>query len=637
MMQAIRDHATGTAAKILFGLIILSFGGWGASDYFNSASRNNVAGSVNKQEISRQMLDQEFNQLMTQYAGQDLTPEQTQAIRMEAFNTIVNRMVLSQTIQQLGLMAGPLEIATTIKENPVFKENNVFSRAKYDLLLKQNNMNTAQYESTLSRDIALQHLLRAISDSSPMPEGAFSELVAIKNSQRDIKIAYFDLKDNLSQITVTPEEIKKEFEANTQRYRQPERVKLSYVEISNATAKANIEVSEADIKTYFEANQAKFSTPERREATQLMIIPNKTVTNALAIEKLNEYRAAIKKGTLTFDEAIADLNKNNQFEISTGSLGELARGAVGDDKIDAVIFSTATNELSPVFESALGIHLVKVLKIVPAETKTLAEATPSIIETIKQAKAEKAFLDLQEKFQTLLEATPDDLNTVASGLGTQVLETDWLNIKEASGILKNNDILLAVLSDELMQQGKVSPPIAVGTDSALAVKILKHEAERSLTLEEASLQIEDTLKRDKALQNITERAVALQTEIQNDPAQFEALATKANASFTEFTGITSAEINGKSQLISTALIKGFNTVAPAPEQTKVIIADSSSEGISVVAVSNVIAGKVADLNTQQAESIKDQVHDMISFAEYNAYLNSIKKKSNVMINNIDNQ
>lgn len=637
MMQAIRDHATGTAAKILFGLIILSFGGWGASDYFNSASRNNVAGSVNKQEISRQMLDQEFNQLMTQYAGQDLTPEQTQAIRMEAFNTIVNRMVLSQTIQQLGLMAGPLEIATTIKENPVFKENNVFSRAKYDLLLKQNNMNTAQYESTLSRDIALQHLLRAISDSSPMPEGAFSELVAIKNSQRDIKIAYFDLKDNLSQITVTPEEIKKEFEANTQRYRQPERVKLSYVEISNATAKANIEVSEADIKTYFEANQAKFSTPERREATQLMIIPNKTVTNALAIEKLNEYRAAIKKGTLTFDEAIADLNKNNQFEISTGSLGELARGAVGDDKIDAVIFSTATNELSPVFESALGIHLVKVLKIVPAETKTLAEATPSIIETIKQAKAEKAFLDLQEKFQTLLEATPDDLNTVASGLGTQVLETDWLNIKEASGILKNNDILLAVLSDELMQQGKVSPPIAVGTDSALAVKILKHEAERSLTLEEASLQIEDTLKRDKALQNITERAVALQTEIQNDPAQFEALATKANASFTEFTGITSAEINGKSQLISTALIKGFNTVAPAPEQTKVIIADGSSEGISVVAVSNVIAGKVADLNTQQAESIKDQVHDMISFAEYNAYLNSIKKKSNVMINNIDNQ
>ncbi len=637
MMQAIRDHATGTAAKILFGLIIVSFGGWGASDYFNSASRNNVVGSVNKQEIPRQMLDQEFNQLMTRYAGQDLTPEQTQAIRMEAFNTIVNRIVLSQTIQQLGLMAGPVEIATTIKENPMFKENNVFNRAKYDQLLKQNNMNATQYESSLSQDLALQHLLRAISDSSPMPEGAFSELVAIKNSQRDIKIANFELKDNLDQITITPEEIKQEFEKNNSNYRQPERVKLSYIEISSAAAKANVEVSEAEIKTYFEANQAKFSTPERRESTQLMIIPNKTATSEQAFEKLNEYRVAIEKGTLTFDEAIDDLNKNTQFEISTGSLGELARGAVGDDKIDDAIFSTAEGALSPVFESALGIHLLKVVKISPADTKALADATPSIIETIKQTKAEKAFLDLQEKFQALLEATPDDLNTVATGLGTKVLETDWLNIKEAAGILKNNDILLAVLSDELMNQGKVSPPIAVGTDSAFAVKILKHEAERSLTLEEASVQIENTLKRSKALQKISELALALQKEIESDPAQFEVLATKANATFTAFTGISSSEINGKSQLTSAALIAGFNTVAPEENKTKVLIADGSSEGISVVAVSNVIPGKVADLNPQQAESIKDQVHSMMTIAEYNAYLNSIKKKADVVMKNLEAQ
>ncbi|GBU09903.1 peptidyl-prolyl cis-trans isomerase D [Gammaproteobacteria bacterium] len=633
MMQSIRDHAKGTAAKILFGLIIVSFAGWGASSYFTSGSSDGVAGIVNGQEVSAQALDNRFDQLMSNYIGKDLSDEQRNALKKQAFDEIATQIIVAQTVANLGLAGGSTQVAEYIRDNPEFKTNNVFSRELYDSFLNMNRISAANYEMSIRQEIARGHLIESLANTSVFGDTSFAEFIAHSQSKRDLTIANFYLDDVINDISVDKDEIKAEFEQNSAKYHQAERVKLSYVEIDRGSISDINDITDAQIEEYFVKNKAKYTTTERRNSTQIMLEAVKDSDKPKLLALLNNYREQILKGEQSFESVVKLLEEDKTLQIVSGELGVLAQGAVGNDLIDKVLFNTAIGDISPAFDSGFGLHILKVIDIKAASVTDLADVRASIIDELKKNKIDDDFFMLQQKLQTQLELSSDDLPELAKVLNQDIKESEWLDLNTEEGMLQNPDILQAVKSEELMLQGKVSPAIADGENKALALKILRHEAARALTLEEATNKIEKDLKTKKGLALILASAESLQEKVRLAPDQFEALATAANAKYHIFKGISKQNVELKDNLTSQAISTGF-TVPSLTQEAIFMLSTESEEGVSLIEVSNIELGKVADLDPQIQAIFKQQLGRMQSDAEIDAYILSLKDRSSIVIKDL---
>src|SRR5260221_3814998 len=95
MMESLRNAAKNWVAKVLLGLLAVSFGVWGIQDVFRGYHAAALA-TVGDVEISSNEFDRAFNRQLQLYAkqtGQNLTPD-------EARKLGIDRQVLDGLIQQ---------------------------------------------------------------------------------------------------------------------------------------------------------------------------------------------------------------------------------------------------------------------------------------------------------------------------------------------------------------------------------------------------------------------------------------------------------------------------------------------------------------------------------------------------------
>lgn len=120
-------------------------------------------------------------------------------------------------------------------------------------------------------------------------------------------------------------------------------------------------VSIDQARAFYEANQASFRAQERSTVSHISIgLPKNAYAGAVARahERLNTLRARIDSGE-SFDE-VARKASAEEDGIQSGMLGPIERGTLAQE-LDAMAFSLPLNELSSVFRSSLGVHILKVL------------------------------------------------------------------------------------------------------------------------------------------------------------------------------------------------------------------------------------------------------------------------------------
>lgn len=120
-------------------------------------------------------------------------------------------------------------------------------------------------------------------------------------------------------------------------------------------------VSVDQARAFFEANRASFRAQERSTVSHISIgLPKNAYTGAVARahERLNTLRARIDSGE-SFDE-VARTASAEEDGIQSGMLGPIERGTLARE-LEEMAFTLPLNELSSVFRSSLGVHIVRVL------------------------------------------------------------------------------------------------------------------------------------------------------------------------------------------------------------------------------------------------------------------------------------
>ncbi|MCZ6743337.1 MAG: SurA N-terminal domain-containing protein, partial [Alphaproteobacteria bacterium] len=171
MLQVLRKQAGSWVAKILLGLLILSFAVWGIGDIF-FGERDPVVAKVGGVKITSSELNREFRRELARVSpmfGGRLDREQAKQLGLldGALEGLINRVVFSLGTRDLGVAVSEELVRRTIRANPAFHDDRGrFDRRLFSNVLFQNNLTEDLYVSMIMEDLARSQLISAVASLS---------------------------------------------------------------------------------------------------------------------------------------------------------------------------------------------------------------------------------------------------------------------------------------------------------------------------------------------------------------------------------------------------------------------------------------------------------------------------------------
>jgi foldase protein PrsA len=143
--------------------------------------------------------------------------------------------------------------------------------------------------------------------------------------------------------------------------------------ILDAALAKEVTVTPAEIKAEFQKDHAMYDTPETVTARHILV-------PSLALAQKIE--ADLKSG-----QSFASLAKQYSTDPGSkdkgGDLGSFRRGQMVP-AFDKYAFSAPIGQISPPIKSPFGYHIIQVESRQPAQRASLASATPQITDTLRQ-------------------------------------------------------------------------------------------------------------------------------------------------------------------------------------------------------------------------------------------------------------
>jgi peptidyl-prolyl cis-trans isomerase D len=175
-LQGLRNASEQTWAKLLMGVLIFSFVGWGAASWLlGETSVNNSLIRIGGETVSVSDFEMERGRQLAQISKemqrQIYSDKKTQGyFNQQIIANMATRMMLEQHAENLGLVVSPTAVANIIKSSPEFWEDGAFSTDKFDAVLDMNRITEKYFADTLRRQELREMLLGSLNTNLPVPD-----------------------------------------------------------------------------------------------------------------------------------------------------------------------------------------------------------------------------------------------------------------------------------------------------------------------------------------------------------------------------------------------------------------------------------------------------------------------------------
>ena len=385
MLQAIRTRAGSIIVKVLFGLLIISFGFWGIytrSDYFQGHSPDTVIATVGDDSIRAEDLERvlqpAIERLRAQLGG---SLDQQQIKQLGVVDTmlgqLIDRDLLDQEAQRLRLDVSDEVIRSAIYDNPAFKgPDGRFDRNLFNQVLIMNRLTEDQLIARLHRDLPRADMLQAITAGIGVPRPVAEALYRYRGEKRLADIVGFPVAGVKDVGQPSEADLAKFYESHPDLFRAPEFRAFTVAGLGPGDVVKPGDIPEDKVREEYEQRKDEFETPEQRDVQQIL---------APSEEKAKEAEAALAAGK-EWNEVATTIAKQDPDTID---LGLMKRQDLPQPLAD-VGFELPLNQPSDPIKTSLGWHILRVVKIEPAATQSLEQAKPQIeAELAQQEGADK--------------------------------------------------------------------------------------------------------------------------------------------------------------------------------------------------------------------------------------------------------
>lgn len=514
MMDALRKSATGWVAKVLIGLLVLSFAVWGVADIFTGYRGTDVA-QVGETPITieeyRSALQREIQQTSRQ-VGTYLTMDQARSFGLDT--RVLGRMMaeaaLDDEARQRGLGVSDAIVADSIRLDPSFQTpGGQFDRTYFEQLLRSQGY-SEPYFVFLQRKILMRQMIADAVGGGIEPPLVLEK--AVDRYRNETRSAEFIVITPAMAGTVpepTEEELRTFFDDNKTEFRAPEYRKLSVLVIDAADLADNIEVPVEDLQASYDANPGRFGAPERRTIERIVFDTLQAAQSA---------RAEIDGGK-SFEDVAADVGLTED----DWSLGTLAKDDVLDTAIAESAFGLAVNEVSDPVQGSFGPVLVRVVEIEPGLTRSFDEVKDEIQIELALSRAEDKVLDVYDLVEDG-RAAGMTLAEIAQKEGLTYREVDGIDRQGAglegepvSGLPSAQRFLTEVFATDV---GVEADPLQTSGNGWAWFDVLDIIPSRDRSFEEARDAVADAWRADQTRDLVAAKAKEVTDKIRNGTGFF---------------------------------------------------------------------------------------------------------------------
>jgi peptidyl-prolyl cis-trans isomerase D len=517
MLQAMRGRAATWVTRILFSLLVVSFLGWGITDYIRPAAPGTQTAltvgerKLNGTEVQR-LLGPQLDQMRAMFGGIDREQAKRFGLVDQALDQLIARLVVDQESARLGLLISDDLLRQTIQSNPAFlSARGQFDRARFVAVLAQAGYSEASFLAQLRGDLSRAALTIAVAAGAQVPDAVIERLLTFRLEQRVAEFIY--LAPDTAPIPPTPTEeaVLAFYKENPQRFTAPERRSGTVLVLDTAAVAEQVQVSDKDLRAAFEARIDEFQQPERRLIEQVLV-SDEAAAKAI-IDKLaagGDFPTVAVEAGQSADSLV---------------LGDITKTDLPDPALGAAAFGLSEPGVTTPIKTAFGWHILRVVAITPGADANFETVKPQLDASLKEERALDLMFERSSKIEDLLSAG-GTLEDAAATTGARLVDLPSIDRR---GLLADGTALAADLAGRAQvittlfatEAGKTSRLLEAGSTAFVAT--------RTGTITPAAVQ---------PFESVRESAVAAWTEAQRDAAlaaQAEALAAvvRGGKAFTE--------------------------------------------------------------------------------------------------------
>ena len=618
MLDAIRKHTTGWMAKLILALITVPFALFGIDSYLNQAGRDVAVAKVNGDKISIQEYSNAIENVRNRMQADgkvDAALLDSPQLKQSVLDGLITRRLVNAEIHKANFKISDEQLSQHILGMPEFQENGKFSEDIYQKTLAQNKLTATKFENDRRSELLTQQARDGLAALVSVPKAVADQTLQYAYQQREVSAAEIKTAQFISQVKVTPEQVKAYYELHKDKFVVPEQVKLEFAMLSAASFVAQMKVDDKEIKDFYDANSAKFQGDEQRHASHILISRGTTDKDkAAAKAKAEDILAQLRKSPKSF-EALAIKYSQDPSGAKGGDLGTFGRGAMVKPFEDAV-FGMKVGQISDLVESEFGYHIIR-LDGISGQNTSFDSLKLQIKGELSWQKAQAKYAELADDFSNTVYEQSGSLKPAADKFNLQLQTSGWLSRDDGAKFFKNEKLMNSVFSDTVLKEKRNTEAIEVSPNNMMSARVVDYKASAPRTFDEVKGGIEAVLKLEQAVKLAADKGAASLAKLKaGDAGKDLEWITPVTVDRKNAQGLTDGVMNQVFKIDASKL----------PAYAGFVNGKTSYTIVKILSVANALkddeAKKTAESDLQAAMA-----------AEYvSAYGQSLKAKSEVVVN-----
>jgi peptidyl-prolyl cis-trans isomerase D len=597
MLQKLRDQTQGTGFKILVGaiIVVLTLFGFGATSLFSGADPE--LANVGDFEITQNLLaaetERERRRLLTQM-GPDFDPSNIDRLQLQQYvlQQLINRQVLYQATEGLGLSVDPDTVNAEIIGSPAYQIDGTFNEAIYRQQVQALGYSPVTFLEEFTAALSSDQLRSAVVDTTMMPDWELAEIVRVINQRRDLAYLPLTVERYRERVDVSDDEVTLRYNEDQSAYMTELAVDVSYLKLSanDLQQDTQIEVSESELQGLYEEDRATALADEQRDSSHILIQVNDDREAAQALTLATEIQTRLAEGE-SFETLAEELSDDPGSAQQGGALGAVGKGIFDPEYENALWSLTETNEVSSPVLSSFGYHLIRLNAIVEREYPAFDLERGGLELRVRQSKAQDLFTDRALELERAAYEERYSLDGTGQSMGLEVHTVAHISrgLPGEDPVLAKSQVLDALFSNDVLN-GTNSDALELADDEIVIVRVNEQYAPEPIPLADVTETIKQTIEREKALAAIEEAKVSGLARLSAGDSAVD-IAEELGSAWQTFELAT--RVDGTTAIPPQVLTTAFDLPRPTAGQKAVGVAELD-DGAALVTVTRVRQG---DINT----------------------------------------
>jgi peptidyl-prolyl cis-trans isomerase D len=381
---------------------------------------DNIVAEVGSQTVTAEEVKASVDRLVA--SGQ--LPRDTVSVYLPqmADQMIQDRAVL-YAFERIGLKVTDEEVLAGLMSlyPQLFKDGKLTSTDQLARLLEsQQRLTLADGVEAMRRQLLLRKVQNLAYSTVVVTPQEVDQAIVRKHQTAKIEYIAFPPAKFRDQVKPTPEQLRKQFEANRAQYLLPEKQSFQVLVADQAKMAQTMAITDAQLRSAYSSSMDSFRFPERVKARHILLMTQgkSDAEKKAALSKAQDLLKQVKGGA-----DFAELAKKNSQDPGSaqngGDLGFIVRGQTVPE-FEKFAFSAKPKEISGIVTTEYGYHIIQALEKEPARVKPFEEVKGSIEEQLKKQGVNEKMQAAADQARAALQKAPGSAAEVAKQLGLEL-------------------------------------------------------------------------------------------------------------------------------------------------------------------------------------------------------------------------